>query len=138
VLNVNQVLLPTVSVDPDMPISEDYMHDMSPVQAYMLDHARPGDALISTVYGLYATWEQQPGFAAQYRINAGTTSAELVALVAGYPSGWIVIDSIRLDLSALSVREVTSLPQMEYIGTFGDEHVWRWGRQAAATEAPTL
>jgi hypothetical protein len=60
------------------------------------------------------------------------------ALIDQHPSGWIVIDSIRLDLSPLSVRSITDLPQIEYIGVFGDEHVWRWERSAALADGPPL
>jgi hypothetical protein len=126
VMNPFQVLLPTLSSDPDMPISEDYMHDMTQVHDFMRGKATPDDALIATVYGLYATWEHEPAFDAQYRINSRTTEAELEALIGKHLSGWIVIDEIRLDLSPLSVREITDMPQIEYIGVFGDEHVWRW------------
>ena len=126
-VNVNQILLPSLSSNPDMPISEDYLHDFSAVQAYMLNHVEQGDALIATVYGLYATWEDQPMFGQQYRITSATTREEIGSMMAQHASGWIVIDSIRLDISPLSVRELANTPQMEYIGIFGDEHVWRWG-----------
>lgn len=66
-------------------------------------------------------------FGQQYRITSATTREEIGSMMAQHASGWIVIDSIRLDLSPLSVRELANTPQMEYIGIFGDEHVWRWG-----------
>jgi hypothetical protein len=138
VLNPAQMLLPTLSSDPDMSISEDYMHDMTEVQGFMLDHALPEDALVATVYGLYATWEREPVFDAQYRINSKTTRLEMEALIEQHPSGWIVIDNIRLDLSPLSVRNITDIPQIEYIGVFGDEHVWRWERSGAIPDEPPL
>jgi hypothetical protein len=135
VANPQQILLPTLSRDPDMPISEDYLHDMSAVQGYLLSHVQEGDALISTVYGLYATWEGTPGFGNQYRIHSGTSRNEIASIVGEEDSGWIVIDSIRLEMSALTERSLASLPQMEYIGSFGDEHVWRWGRPLAGSPA---
>jgi hypothetical protein len=138
VLNPFQVLLPTLSADPDMPISEDYMHDMSEVHDFMRSQAMPEDALIATVYGLYATWEREPAFDAQYRVNSKTTKEELEALIGQHASGWIVIDNIRLDLSPLSVRNITDISQIEYIGVFGDEHVWRWERTTGIPEGPRL
>ncbi|HET6846326.1 MAG TPA: hypothetical protein VFH29_05790, partial [Anaerolineales bacterium] len=135
VLNPAQILLPTLSRNPDMPISEDYLHDMSAVQQYLLQHANQGDALISTVYGLYATWEHEPAFGTQLRINSGTSRDEIAGFVQEQESGWIVIDSIRLDMSTLSEHSITSLPRMEYIGYFGDEHVWRWGGARALSSA---
>jgi hypothetical protein len=131
VLNTRQITLPSTSRNPDMPISEDYMHDMSEVQAYLVGQVQHDDVLIATVYGLYATWEGEPRFGVQYRINSLSTKAEIESIVDQYASGWIVIDSIRLDLSQLSMGDITNIPQMEYIGLFGDEHVWRWQRSAA-------
>jgi hypothetical protein len=130
VLNPWQVVLPSLSTDPDMPISEDYMHDLSTVQAYMLGKVGPQDVLIATVYGLYATWEGEPTFREQYRITSHTTREEVGSIVAQHESGWIVVDSIRLDLSPFSTRNFADIPQIEYIGVFGDEHVWRWARSA--------
>jgi hypothetical protein len=130
-MNPGQIALPSVSSDPDMPISEDYMHDMSEVQAYMLSHARRADVLIATVYGLFATWEGEPEFAEQYRITSQTAKEEIEAVVSQHASGWIVIDSIRLDLSPHTEKSISDMRQIEYIGIFGDEHVWRWGPSAA-------
>lgn len=138
VTNVPQILLPTVSTNPDMPISEDYLHDLAQVQAFMLDHAEPQDVLISTVYGLYAAWEGTPTFDAQYRITTQTPEEYVLSIVNKYPTGWIVVDKIRLDLASMSPKALTTNPQIEYIGLFGDEYVWRWPRSAAAGAAQVL
>lgn len=135
VSNFQQILLPSVSSNPDMPISEDFMHDMSQVQAYMIDHVQKGDVLISTVYGLYATWEGHPEFRDQYRINSQTPRGQIFDIVEQDPSGWIVMDKIRLDLSTVSPKDFTANGQIEYIGIFGDEYVWRWRR---STSRPVL
>jgi hypothetical protein len=131
ILNPRQIALPSFSTSPDMPISEDYMHDMSQVQAYVVGRVQPQDVLIATVYGLYATWEGEPEFSEQYRISSQTSREEISAIVEKHASGWIVVDAIRLDLSPLSIADFTGMSQMEYIGVFGDEHVWRWKRSAA-------
>lgn len=135
VLNPSQIALPMMSTSPDMPISEDYHHDMGAVQEYMLAHVRTGDALVATVYGFYATWQAKPAFGEQFRITSRTTRKELQDLVSQHDTGWLVIDEIRLQLSTVSPRDIASLPQMRYIGVFGDEHVWRWGRSEAQTAA---
>ena len=132
----SQILLPSASTNPDMPISEDYLHDMSKIQEFMLGHAQANDVLISTVYGLYASWEDEPKFSAQYRINSATPKEDLLQIVESNPSGWIVIDKIRLDLSPLSARDFSGLDQIEYIGMFGDEYVWRWQRASGWAPAP--
>jgi hypothetical protein len=131
VLNVPQILLPSVSTSPDMPISEDYLHDLTQVQHFMLNRAQPNDVLVSTVYGLYATWEGTPQFQDLFRITSRTAAQEIFAIVDQYPSGWIVIDKIRLDLSSLSPRDFAARGQIEYIGILGDEYVWRWPRASA-------
>ena len=126
ITNGSQILLPSVSMNPDMPISEDYLHDMSKIQEFMLGQAQPNDVLISTVYGLYASWEEEPKFQAQYRITSATPKEDIFQLVDNNASGWIVVDKIRLDLSPNSARDFSGEDQIEYIGTFGDEYVWRW------------
>jgi hypothetical protein len=134
--NVSQALLPSLSTNPDMPISEDYMHDLSQVQSFMLSHVQQNDVLISTVYGLYATWEERPRFDAQYRITSQTPIEDIFSIVDQNSSGWIVVDKIRLDLSSLSPRDLTGKHQIEYIGLFGDEYVWRWQRTPASAGPP--
>lgn len=133
VMNVGQVLLPTVSTNPDMPISEDYMHDMSRVQAFMLDRVRPGDVLISTVYGQYAIWEGSPVFAAQDHITSHTAADEILSFAAQHASGWIVIDESRFKLAGLSVRDLAGHDQIEYVGEYNDERVWHWQHDAGQT-----
>lgn len=133
VLNVSQIVLPSFSRNPDMPISEDYLHDLSQVQTYILGHAHADDTLVSTVYGLYASWEERPVFRAQYRVTSQTPKADIFSIVDQHASGWIVIDKIRLDLSGLSPRDLTGTHQIEYIGLFGDEYVWHWQHAAAGT-----
>jgi len=136
VINPQQTLLPTLSTNPDMPISEDYYHDMSIVQSYMLPHTEAGDVLISTVYGLYATWEGEPQFHTIYRITSQTPKQDVFALVDQNPSGWIVIDQIRLDQASMTIKDFAGKDQIEYIGLFGDEYVWRWQHLSANTSIP--
>jgi hypothetical protein len=126
VFNIQQILLPAVSKNPDMPISEDYFHDMSAVDAFMHGHAKADDVLISTVYGLYTSWKGEPGFQAIYRINTKTPKEFVFSIVDQHQSGWIVIDQIRLDLGSITFKELSTTEGIEYMGSFGDEYVWRW------------
>jgi len=48
------------------------------------------------------------------------------ALVDQNPSGWIVIDQIRLDQADMTVKDYSGKDQIEYMGLFGDEYVWHW------------
>lgn len=136
ILNPNETLLPVLSNNPDMPISEDYYHDMSLVQGYMLHHMEGSDVLISTVYGLYTSWEGEPVFRALYRITSQTPSQDVFAIVDQNPSGWIVIDRIRLDQAGMTVKDYSGKDQIEYIGLFGDEHVWHWQHLSAHSTIP--
>ena len=86
-LNPIQVLLPSTSNDPDMPISEDYMHDMSAVQTYLVGRVQRTDVLVATVYGLYAAWQGEPTFGEQYRITSATTGEEIQAIVRQHEVG---------------------------------------------------
>jgi hypothetical protein len=132
VINVGQVLLPITSTDPDNPISQDYLHDLTQVHAFMQTHVQPHDVLISTVYGLYSSWREQPKFEVQYRITTQTPPQEVFSIVAGHESGWIVIDQIRLGLSSLSPRDLASTGDVNYVGLFGDEYVWHWQHSSGA------
>ena len=131
-INWRQLVAPITSTNPDDPISEDYLHDMTQVHAFMLAHAQPGDALISTVYGLYSSWKEEPQFEASYRITTETPRDQIFALIDQHPSGWIVIDQIRLAMSNLGPREFAGNPDVEYIGLFGDESVWYWRHTAGS------
>lgn len=124
--NGRQVLLPAISVNPNMVISGDYHHDLSLVNTYMLEHVRTGDALVSTVYGLYTSWQEQPKFQAMYRFSSQTSQTELYSFVDRYPSGWIVIDQIRLDKATAAVSDLPKEEGVRYVGKFGDENVWYW------------
>ena len=136
VINPQQTLLPTLSTNPDMPISEDYYHNMTLVQNYMLHHTDYGDVLISTVYGLYATWEGEPGFRAIHRITSQTPRQDVFAIVDQNPSGWIVIDQIRLDQASMTVKDYSGKDQIEYVGLFGDEYVWHWQHTLTTSITP--
>ncbi len=138
ILNPQQVLLPSVSNNPDMPISEDYYHDMSLVQAFMLKHTEGSDVLISTVYGLYATWEGEPKFQMNYRITSQTPKSDVFSIVDQNRSGWIVIDRIRLDQASMTVKDFSGKDQIEYMGLFGDQYVWHWQHGSAQSYNPRV
>ncbi|MGZ6316215.1 MAG: hypothetical protein ACXWNQ_03060, partial [Anaerolineales bacterium] len=138
VINVGQVVLPITSTDPDNPISQDYLHDLTQVHAFMSAHVQPHDVLISTVYGLYSSWQEEPKFEAQYRITTQTPPQEIFSLVAEHESGWIVIDQIRLGLSSLSPRDFAGNRDIEYLGLFGDEYVWHWQHSTGAFGVMTI
>jgi hypothetical protein len=126
VINIRQVLLPITSINPDNPISQDYLHDLTQVHAFMLTHVQPHDVLISTVYGLYSSWQEQPEFETQYRITTQTPPQDIFSIIDEHESGWIVIDQIRLGLSSLAPRDFASNGDIDYIGLFGDQYVWHW------------
>jgi hypothetical protein len=130
-VNPQEILLPVTSNNPDMPISEDYYHDMALVQGFMINHSQGNEVLISTIYGLYATWEGEPSFRTIYRVTSQTLNQEVFALVDQNPSGWIVIDKIRLDQASMTVKDLSGKDQIEYMGLFGDEYVWHWQHASA-------
>jgi hypothetical protein len=125
-INLQQLVQPITSINADNAISEDYLHDMSQVHAFMVMHAQPHDVLISTVYGLYSSWKEEPQFAARYRITTDTPREEIFSMIDQHESGWIVIDQIRLALSTLGPREFAGNADVKYIGLFGDQNVWHW------------
>lgn len=131
VLNPGQVLVPVLSNNPDMPISEDYMHDMSRVQSFLLPQVSSTDVLVSTVYGQYAIWEGTPAFADQLHITSRTPVADILLYASQHEAGWIVIDEIRFKLASMSIKDLAGHEQIEYLGQFGDERVWHWDRTSS-------
>ena len=127
VWNVQQSLMPVLEDDPYMSISTDYHHDMSAVHEYMLANTGGDDVLIASIYGLYAQWTGAPLFRDIHRFGTQTPAEDVLSIIAGNESGWIVIDSIRAQDAAFPVFETLSEDgRVEYVGLFGDEHVWRW------------
>ena len=126
VINVRQVILPITTTNPDNPISQDYLHDFSQVHEFMLAHVQPHDVLISTVYGLYSTWQEAPRFELRYRITSQTPRQDVFSIIDQHESGWIVVDQIRLELSSLGPRDFADSSDIKYIGLFGDQYVWHW------------
>jgi hypothetical protein len=125
-INAAQILMPISSTDPDNPISEDYLHDMTKVHEFMIGHVQPQDVLISTVYGLYSSWTETPAFEERYRITTETPHQKILALIDQHPSGWIAIDQIRLQMFPQGERGFAGNPDVKFVGQFGDEYVWRW------------
>ena len=110
-----------------MSISTDYHHDMSAVHEYMRLNVEPSDVLLASVYGLYAQWRSEPAFRDIYRFGTQTSADVVLSLIEKNESGWIVIDSIRVNAAAFPVFETLSKDgRAEYVGLFGDEHIWHW------------
>lgn len=130
-LNPRQILLPTFWDQPGlMPVTGQYHENVEEVHAYLLERATDQDVLVATVYANYSQWVEQPPFQAIYSFDYRRADGReyFLALVAQNPSGWIVIDQIRYEQSTPIPLETFSLAdrQVEYVGQFADEHVWRW------------
>jgi hypothetical protein len=102
----------------------------------MLAHSEKGEVLISTVYGLYATWVGEPEFPMNYRITSQSSTSDVFSLVDQNQSGWIVIDKIRLDQASMTVKDFSGKDQIEYIGLFGDQYVWHWQHPLTQSYVP--
>jgi len=126
--NVQQTLLPITSRDPGMVITEEYHRDLSRVHEVVMTNVQEGDALISSrIYTRYVDWVSEPDFRAGYLFDINTTYDDVLSFMDQYPSGWIVIDKVRLDAAAFPVSDVFSKDdRITYIGEFGDESVWHW------------
>lgn len=130
VINGGQSFLPITNRDPNMPISKDYHYEMGEVHRYLINNVKDGDILVDSVYHLYSTWRGEPQFRAFYRFYTTSTKEDMLSIIDQNPSGWIVIDDIRLRLAVLSpVEAFSQIDGLEYIGQFGDEHVWHWRKQ---------
>jgi len=127
VINVQQILVPIRSDEPFVSITRDYHYEMQDIHAYMLANVHDGDALIYTVYDLYAIWKGKPEFQAAYHFNAETSKEEVFSHVDQYASGWIIIDKIILKMMRYSPFDAFSeKSSIKYIGVFNDQYVWQW------------
>ena len=149
--NVSQTLLPTFyDRQGNMPVTGEYHYNVGPAYAYLLDKVNPQDVLVSTIYGGYVRWKGVPHFreidsynsvlySLQYKWIFPYEAAErrpetpqeyIMRLVASADSGWIVLDSITYSSSLarpLSLKSSTvDDKQIDYIGYFGGEYIWRW------------
>jgi hypothetical protein len=128
VMNSRQIILPLVSHDSYMPITEHYHPELGQVQEYLLANAQAEDALItSNVYSSYVAWMGKPDFSAIHLILLKTGEEDVVSIINQYDSGWIVVDKIWLERIAFSPFEsFLNLANVEYLGVFGDVHLWGW------------
>jgi hypothetical protein len=124
VLNIPHSLVPVSAGAGVSLISEDDYFDMSPVHKFMRENANPEDILIATTYDLYVTWKQEPKFSAIYPVSEDL--GDLLSITRGGSSGWMVIDDPRIDFVPASLMEFLSNNDFEYIGLFGEQHVWHW------------
>jgi hypothetical protein len=129
IINFRQVLVPIVSRDPFNSITEDYHYDLTDLQSYMLANVKKGDVLItSRIYGRYVEWVGTPTFRKIYDFQVQSTKSDVLFIVDQYDSGWIVIDNARIDRATFAPESVfLENDRIEYVHSFNDEHVWRWG-----------
>jgi hypothetical protein len=126
--NVRQVLTPLVSKDPYMAITEDYHDDLTDLQAFMLANAETSDVLIaSRIYSRYIEWVGEPLFREVYDFHVQSTEEEVLSVVDQFDSGWIIIDTARIERATFSPdTSFLGNDRIEYIGLFDGEHVWQW------------
>jgi hypothetical protein len=136
-INIQQSLLPATSSDPYMSISRDYHYDLKDVHEYMLAHVEAGDALIYTVYDLYAIWKGEPKFRATHHFDIEMPREDVFSLIRQYDSGWMIIDTIILKMIPYPPFETFSERNgIQYVGLFGDQHVWHWRKSPGAKDRP--
>lgn len=131
-INGSQILLSTFYDNYGwMPITEEYHDDVSKTQSFLLDKVKPGDALISTDYGHYATFEGNSTFSTVYFYNfqVNNPGGYVLSIVSQNNSGWIVLDDQRYDATKpLPLKTIfVGDKEIEYMGEIANEYIWRWG-----------
>ncbi len=149
--NVSQTLLPTLyDKQGNMPVTGEYHYNIGPAYSFLLDRVSGEDALVSTIYGGYVRWKGAPQFKRMYSYSSvlyslkyrwifpyeaaervsQTPQEYILGVVAANPSGWIVLDSVTYSASLskpLSLKTaVVGDKQIDYVGYFGGEYIWRW------------
>ena len=149
--NVSQVVVPsTYDKQGTNPITADYHFNMGPAYSYLQDKVSSQDALLSSQFAGYVHWKGAPQFKQIYPYGfytygikykgifpyetaepIGKTPGELIASAVGQnDTGWIVLDSISYFASndrPLPLKATTvDGKQVDYVGYFGGEYIWRW------------
>jgi len=129
--NGSQILLSTYYDNYGwMPITEEYHDDVRMTQSFLLDKVKPGDALISTDYGHYVTFEGNHSFGAVYFYNFQDKNpgAYVLSIVSQNNSGWIVLDDQRYDATKPLPQKTTFVnnKKIEYMGEIANQFIWRW------------
>ncbi len=136
IINPSQVLLPTFFRGEYMPITELIHDDLSDAQEYMILNAKEEDVLISSVYAGYSEWQGLPKFKAIYsytltsfNLNKTNPKDYVFAAIEANKSGWIVIDDLRYGITKQPIPKksfVIQNKQVEYVGQFESQYIWRW------------
>ncbi len=130
-INIRQILSPLTSHDPYVPITGHYHPQLGELHEFLLAASRKEDVLISTyIYSGYVTWTDEPAFSATYIVRLDTELEKFSSIIARHDSGWIVLDKIWIDrFIALPFESFPKNDALEYVGLFGDEHLWRWPKK---------
>lgn len=129
--NITHSLFSTASSRAVDSVSGDYYFDFRMLQTHMEAAVHPGSALLATTpYLRHAVWMGTPVYSNMQLIPITATEDELLALLDQNPSGWIVMDETRVTTFPFSPFAVLGKDdRVEYVGLFGDEHVWRWTQE---------
>ena len=134
--NVKHIFSPILFSGEYMPISDMVHNDFSETQAYLIEHANEGDALVAGTYQAYRTWEEVPDFAAIY--GYGNFAFERYNLppdeyvkfaISQHETGWLVLDDLRLDLTNYPIPLKDTIwgeKRLDYIGRFSSQYIWYW------------
>jgi Dolichyl-phosphate-mannose-protein mannosyltransferase len=130
-INGSQILLSTYYDNYGwMPITEEYHDDVRMTKSFLFDKVKLGDALISTYYGQYVTFEGNNTFDAIYFYNFQDKNpgGYVLSIVSQQNSGWIVLDDQIYDatkplpLKTMMVNNKT----ITYMGEIANQFIWRW------------
>ncbi len=132
-INPAQSILPSrFDLNGLMPISQEYHYDVSVVDEYMRQNAKPSDALVSTIYRSYVSFKGEPVFLAKsgfQQDNPGEIEV-LAQFMQKYPSGWLVLDLHRYRSWTQQLPqtqfELKGIP-VKYMGEYHEQYVWKWG-----------
>ena len=132
-MNLSQILLPTFYDNYGwMPITEENHDDVKLTQAFLLDKVKPGQALISTDYAKYVTFEGNSSFDAIYAYNYikdNNYEEYFSSIIKQQNSGWIVLDDQVYKAFKPFPLKTTFVDkkEIEYMGKVANEYIWQWG-----------
>ena len=131
-INGSQILLPTLYDNYGwMPITEEYHDDIKLTQSFLRSKVKQGEALISTDYAQYVSFEGNSAFGPVYTYNyiRNTNTEEYFSgIITQNDSGWIVLDDQVYDaVKPFPLRTtLVNNKKVDYVGKVANEYLWQW------------
>ncbi len=130
--SISQTLIPMQEREPSwmgyFPIDGEAHLSVDEVDAFFSNQVTDDSVLVATMYGSHINWRNEPKFKSVFGYNYRANDLEkLEEIIAGNEKGYLVFDTYRQQYIAIPLENFKlGDTQIEFVGLFGDQYVWRW------------